>query len=119
MNSFYGVLGTPGCRFFDPVLANAITSFGKELLLWTRDAIERRGLPVLYGDTDSLFVLSGRDPLGARELGSVPSSPPSSTARSASTSRASGESTASWSSSSSVSTCGSSYRPRETALWAP
>ena len=56
MNSFYGVLGTSACRFFDPRLANAITSFGKHFLLWAKGWIEERGLQVLYGDTDSLFV---------------------------------------------------------------
>ena len=70
MNSFYGVLGTPACRFHDPDLANAITGFGRELLLWSRSRVEERGLRVLYGDTDSLFVLSGEDePERARELG--------------------------------------------------
>ena len=58
MNSFYGVLGTPACRFASPDLANAITGFGREILLWARGRIERRDLRVLYGDTDSLFVLS-------------------------------------------------------------
>ena len=33
MNSFYGVLGTPACRFSDPALANSITGMGKLLLL--------------------------------------------------------------------------------------
>ena len=56
MNSFYGVLGTAACRFYDPRLANAITSFGKHFLLWAKGWMERRGLQVLYGDTDSLFV---------------------------------------------------------------
>ncbi len=70
MNSFYGVLGTPACRFASPALANAITSFGREILRWTKRRIERRGLRVLYGDTDSLFVLSGEDdPAAARRLG--------------------------------------------------
>ncbi len=59
MNSFYGVLGTPACRFYDPRLANAITGFGRELLLWCRQRIEAEGRRVLYGDTDSLFVESG------------------------------------------------------------
>ena len=59
MNSFYGVLGTPACRYHDPDLANAITTFGREVLLWTRDFVERAGYRVLYGDTDSLFALSG------------------------------------------------------------
>ena len=56
MNSFYGVLGTSACRFSHPLLANAITSFGKHFLLWAKRWIEQRGLTVLYGDTDSLFV---------------------------------------------------------------
>lgn len=59
MNSFYGVLGTPGCRFAAPQLAGAITTFGREILFWMRDLFEKEGHPVLYGDTDSLFVLSG------------------------------------------------------------
>jgi DNA polymerase-2 len=59
MNSFYGVLGTPACRFFNPALANSITGTGRELLLWSKEWFEARGLRVLYGDTDSLFVASG------------------------------------------------------------
>ncbi len=59
MNSFYGVLGTPACRFYDPRLANAITGFGRELLLWTKARCEQLGHRVLYGDTDSLFVEAG------------------------------------------------------------
>jgi DNA polymerase-2 len=61
MNSFYGVLGTPACRFASPALANAITGFGREILLWTKALIESWSYRVLYGDTDSLFVLSGTD----------------------------------------------------------
>jgi DNA polymerase-2 len=59
MNSFYGVLGTEGCRFASPELAGAITSFGQHLLFWARDLVTAQGLEVLYGDTDSLFVQSG------------------------------------------------------------
>jgi DNA polymerase-2 len=70
MNSFYGVLGTPACRFSSPDLANAITGWGREILLRTRDRITERGYRVLYGDTDSLFVASGAaDPAGARAVG--------------------------------------------------
>jgi DNA polymerase-2 len=61
MNSFYGVLGTPACRFYNPALANAITSMGKEMLLWSKSWFETAGFVVLYGDTDSLFVHSGSD----------------------------------------------------------
>lgn len=58
-NSFYGVLGSDGCRYARTELAGAITSFGKKYLTAARDYFEARGLRVLYGDTDSVFVLSG------------------------------------------------------------
>lgn len=61
MNSFYGVLGTSACRFYNPQIANAITSFGRTLLRWARDRVESLGAQVLYGDTDSLFVASGKE----------------------------------------------------------
>jgi len=56
MNSFYGVLGSPGCRFFDSRLASSITRRGHQILLRTRDYIEAAGHRVIYGDTDSVFV---------------------------------------------------------------
>ena len=56
MNSFYGVLGTGGCRFFDSRLATSITRRGHEIIQKSRDFIEARGYPVIYGDTDSLFL---------------------------------------------------------------
>ncbi|HKE95065.1 MAG TPA: DNA polymerase II [Povalibacter sp.] len=61
MNSFYGVLGTPACRFYNPALANSITGTGREMLLWSKRWFEAAGFTVLYGDTDSLFVHSGND----------------------------------------------------------
>lgn len=62
MNSFYGVLGTPACRFYNPAIANAITGQGKHFLLWAKQWFEERSYRVLYGDTDSLFVSSGSPP---------------------------------------------------------
>jgi len=59
MNSFYGVLGTAGCRFYDPRLAGTITRIGHWILTFSRDFIERQGHPVIYGDTDSLFIHFG------------------------------------------------------------
>ncbi len=56
MNSFYGVLGTPGCRFFDPRLPTSITRRGHAIIERARAFLESQGLPVIYGDTDSLFV---------------------------------------------------------------
>lgn len=70
MNSFYGVLGTSACRFYRPGLAGAITSWGREMLRWSKAQLERYGYRVLYGDTDSLFVLSGAADLEtAQEMG--------------------------------------------------
>jgi DNA polymerase II len=56
MNSFYGVLGSTGCRFFDPRLASSITMRGHEIMHRTRELIEAEGYDVIYGDTDSTFV---------------------------------------------------------------
>ena len=56
MNSFYGVLGTEGCRFASNSISGAITSFGQHILRWTRDMFQDEGMTVIYGDTDSLFV---------------------------------------------------------------
>ncbi len=60
MNSFYGVLGSPGCRFFSPTLAQTITETGQYILKSTKSFIEQETPHyVLYGDTDSLFVVIG------------------------------------------------------------
>ncbi|MBC3419671.1 DNA polymerase II [Pseudomonas sp. RW3S2] len=56
MNAFYGVLGSSGCRFFDPRLASSITLRGHQIMRQTRALIEARGYDVIYGDTDSTFV---------------------------------------------------------------
>jgi DNA polymerase-2 len=59
MNAFYGVLGSDGCRFFDPRLASSITLRGQEIMHRTRALIEAQGYQVIYGDTDSTFVWLG------------------------------------------------------------
>lgn len=71
MNSFYGVLGSGGCRFFDARLASSITRRGHEILQCTRDRIEALGHRVIYGDTDSVFVWvqQARDAAGAEAAG--------------------------------------------------
>lgn len=61
MNSFYGVLGSSGCRFAGSDIAGAITGFGHHFLTWCKDTIEAMGYKVIYGDTDSVFVLSGAE----------------------------------------------------------
>jgi len=59
MNSFYGVLGAGASRLFSPDVANAVTHFGQHLIRLAADEARGRGHAVLYGDTDSLFVLAG------------------------------------------------------------
>lgn len=61
MNSFYGILGSTGCRFFDPRLAGSITKRSHEILKITSQWIECEGYQVIYGDTDSIFVSIGED----------------------------------------------------------
>lgn len=56
MNAFYGVMGSVGCRFFDPRLASGITMRGHWIMQETRQVIESHGYTVIYGDTDSTFV---------------------------------------------------------------
>lgn len=61
MNSFYGVLGSSGCRFFDTRLASSITMRSHEIMRITRKLIEEQGFEVIYGDTDSTFVSLNRE----------------------------------------------------------
>jgi len=56
MNSFYGVMGSFGCRFYHPNLPTAITGTGHKLLLGSKEFLAGKGYEVIYGDTDSLFV---------------------------------------------------------------
>ncbi|WP_028997049.1 DNA polymerase II [Azohydromonas australica] len=71
MNSFYGVLGTRGCRFSDPRLTSSITRRGHEIMRRTRGLIEAEGWRVIYGDTDSTFVWLGHEhtPADAARIG--------------------------------------------------
>ncbi len=56
MNSFYGVLGSGGCRFYHADLPQSITQTGQWLLKEAINIIEDSGHEVVYGDTDSLFI---------------------------------------------------------------
>lgn len=56
MNSFYGVMGSSGCRFYQEDLPDGITGTGQWILKTVIEFLEGRGFAVLYGDTDSLFV---------------------------------------------------------------
>jgi len=56
MNSFFGVLASPNCRFFSLKMANGITHFGQHLIKLTAKEIEKLGYKTIYSDTDSVFV---------------------------------------------------------------
>lgn len=56
MNSFFGVLANPACRFYNLKMANAITHFGQYLIKRTAKLVEEMNYKVIYSDTDSLFV---------------------------------------------------------------
>ena len=73
MNSLYGVLGSKGCRFYDPRLSSSITLRGHEIMQTTKQWIEEWGYEVIYGDTDSTFVKLDDDlnSLNCNEIGTV------------------------------------------------
>jgi len=58
MNSFFGVLANPNCRYFNYDVADAITNFGRFIIKKSIEFIQNKNLEVIYGDTDSLFILS-------------------------------------------------------------
>jgi len=72
MNSFYGVLGSGGCRFYDTRLASSITLRGHQIIQQTAQWIEQK-YQVIYGDTDSVFVLlgPGHTPAQAQDIGAA------------------------------------------------
>jgi len=57
MNSFFGVLASPNCRYFNLDMANAITHFGQMIIKLTAEEIEKKyKMKIIYSDTDSVFV---------------------------------------------------------------
>lgn len=69
MNSFFGVLASPNCRYFNLDMANAITNFGQELIKLTTKQVEAKKLEVIYGDTDSIFINTDLSKEKANKLG--------------------------------------------------
>ena len=69
MNSFWGVLASQNCRFFDFDMASAITSFARNVIQLTASEIEKKGYKVIYMDTDSCFVASNLEKQKANQLG--------------------------------------------------
>ena len=70
MNSFFGVLASPNCRYFNLDMANAITHFGQMIIKLTAEEIEKKfKLKVIYSDTDSVFIETNLPKDKANKLG--------------------------------------------------
>ena len=58
MNTFYGVFASSFYRFTDKNIGASITAFARANITGIIKQLESDGYPVIYGDTDSVFVLS-------------------------------------------------------------
>ncbi|MBE6526518.1 MAG: DNA polymerase II [Thermoplasmata archaeon] len=58
MNTFYGVFASSFYRFTDKSIGASITAFARNNIKGIISQLEDDGFPVIYGDTDSVFVLS-------------------------------------------------------------
>jgi DNA polymerase I len=56
-NSFYGYLGYARSRWYSRECAESTTAWGRKHIQDTISAAEKEGFEVLYGDTDSVFIL--------------------------------------------------------------
>jgi DNA polymerase, archaea type len=57
LNSTYGYLGYPRARWYSRESASATTAWAREYIHATIKQAEEKGFDVLYGDTDSTFLL--------------------------------------------------------------
>ena len=70
MNTFYGVFASSFYRFTDKSIGAAITSFARANVKGIISEVESEGVPVIYSDTDSVFMQSPADDLeGSVEFG--------------------------------------------------
>ncbi len=60
-NASYGYMGWAGARWYCRQCAEAVTAWGRRLILSAVEYARKLGLKVIYGDTDSLFVTYDED----------------------------------------------------------
>ncbi|MCX8197736.1 MAG: DNA-directed DNA polymerase [Candidatus Micrarchaeota archaeon] len=58
-NSYYGYLAYPRSRWYSRECGEAVTAWGRHFIQETIQKAEQAGFEVLYGDTDSIFLLMG------------------------------------------------------------
>ncbi|MFH0874421.1 MAG: DNA polymerase II [archaeon] len=69
MNSFFGVLANPICRFYSLDMANAITSTGRFIVKQTEEIVEQEfKLRNIYSDTDSIFIETSKKSIEEAEI---------------------------------------------------
>lgn len=61
-NSFYGYMGYARSRWYSRDCAASVTAFGREYIAKTMESAEASDFKVLYGDTDSIFLLKDSKP---------------------------------------------------------
>lgn len=60
-NASYGYLGYPGARWYCLDCVKAITEYGRKYILKVFKIAEKMGFTIIYGDTDSAFILIKND----------------------------------------------------------
>ncbi len=56
-NSMYGYFGFPRARWYSMECAESITALGRKYILHTIDIVPKFGFEVIYGDTDSVYIV--------------------------------------------------------------
>ncbi len=59
-NSYYGYLAYARSRWYSRECGESVTAWGRYFIQDTIEKAEKAGFPVLYGDTDSIFLLMGK-----------------------------------------------------------
>ena len=67
-NSIYGILGDSRSRYFNPQIAESITLAGQWLTKEVKTYLNTKGMDIVYGDTDSLFVWNNGNDIDTVQL---------------------------------------------------